>query len=59
MCVYVQVEAEGKPVTNQKSSGRCWIFACLNIMRLPFVKHLNMEEFEFSQTYLFFWDKVT
>ena len=28
-----KVEAEGKPVTNQKSSGRCWIFACLNVMR--------------------------
>ncbi|ELK01877.1 Bleomycin hydrolase [Pteropus alecto] len=52
------VSQEGKPVTNQKSSGRCWIFSCLNVMRLPFMKKLNIEEFEFSQSYLFFWDKV-
>uniref|UniRef100_A0A286XIF4 Bleomycin hydrolase n=1 Tax=Cavia porcellus TaxID=10141 RepID=A0A286XIF4_CAVPO len=52
------VPLEGKPVTNQKSSGRCWIFSCLNVMRLPFMKKLNIEEFEFSQSYLFFWDKV-
>ncbi|KAM9005698.1 bleomycin hydrolase isoform X1 [Sarcophilus harrisii] len=52
------VPQEGKPVTNQKNSGRCWIFSCLNVMRLPFMKKLNIEEFEFSQSYLFFWDKV-
>ncbi|XP_077995432.1 bleomycin hydrolase-like [Glandiceps talaboti] len=49
---------EVKPVTNQKSSGRCWIFACMNAMRLPFMKHHNLEDFEFSQNYLFFWDKI-
>ena len=48
----------GKPVTDQKSSGRCWIFSCLNVMRLPFMRRFNIEEFEFSQSYLFFWDKV-
>ncbi|KAF5904386.1 bleomycin hydrolase, partial [Clarias magur] len=52
------IPAEGKPVTNQKNSGRCWIFSCLNVMRLPFMKKYNIEEFEFSQSYLFFWDKV-
>ncbi|KAM9320328.1 bleomycin hydrolase, partial [Gastrophryne carolinensis] len=52
------IPAEGKPVTNQKSSGRCWIFSCLNVMRLPFMKKFNIEEFEFSQSYLFFWDKI-
>ena len=49
---------EVKPITNQKSSGRCWIFALLNSMRIPFVKTLSLEEFEFSQSHLFFWDKV-
>ena len=53
-----QVEAEGKPVTNQRSSGRCWLFATLNVMRIPFCKSLNIDEFEFSQAHLFFWDKV-
>lgn len=53
-----QIEAEAKPVTNQKSSGRCWIFACLNVIRLPFIKKYELEDFEFSQAYIFFWDKV-
>jgi bleomycin hydrolase len=49
---------EVKPVTNQKMSGRCWIFSLLNVMRVPFCKQLKLEDFEFSQSYLFFWDKV-
>ncbi|XP_020715250.1 bleomycin hydrolase isoform X1 [Ceratitis capitata] len=53
-----KVETEGKPVTNQKSSGRCWLFAALNCIRLPFMKSLNIDEFEFSQGYLFYWDKI-
>ncbi|XP_045172452.2 bleomycin hydrolase-like isoform X2 [Mercenaria mercenaria] len=57
-CFSHKVEKEGSPMTNQKGSGRCWIFACNNIMRIPFMKKFNLEEFEFSQTYLFFWDKV-
>lgn len=52
------IPTEGKPVTNQKNSGRCWIFSCLNVIRLPFIKKFNIEEFEFSQSYLFFWDKI-
>ncbi|KAJ8978771.1 hypothetical protein NQ317_015495 [Molorchus minor] len=52
------IEAEGKPITNQKSSGRCWLFAALNVIRLPFIKHFNLDDFEFSQGYLFFWDKI-
>ncbi len=44
-------------VTNQKSSGRCWIFAALNVFRLEVMKKYNLEEFELSQGYLFFWDK--
>ncbi|KAK8389553.1 hypothetical protein O3P69_008929 [Scylla paramamosain] len=53
-----KVESEGRPVTNQKSSGRCWIFAALNVIRLPFIKQYNLEEFEFSQAYLFYMDKL-
>ncbi|KAF9143144.1 hypothetical protein BG015_000528 [Linnemannia schmuckeri] len=44
-------------VTNQKSSGRCWIFAALNVFRIEVMKKYNLEEFELSQGYLFFWDK--
>ena len=47
-----------KPVTNQKSSGRCWIFALLNVMRQQCQNHFNVEELEFSQTHLFFYDKI-
>ncbi|XP_064425094.1 bleomycin hydrolase [Latimeria chalumnae] len=52
------IPTEGKPVTNQKNTGRCWIFSCLNVIRLPVMKKFNIEEFEFSQSYLFFWDKI-
>ncbi|CAK1541795.1 unnamed protein product [Leptosia nina] len=54
----IKVESEGKPVTNQENSGRCWLFAALNVMRLPFMKKYGLDEFEFSQSYLFFWDKI-
>jgi len=56
--VYTHKTDEVKPVTNQRSSGRCWIFACLNAMRIPFIKSKSLDDFEFSQNYLFFWDKV-
>lgn len=45
-------------VTNQKSSGRCWIFAGLNVMREAVVKRFNLENFEISQNYVAFWDKL-
>lgn len=57
-CCFRQVESEGKPVTNQKNSGRCWLFAALNCIRVPFIKQYNLDEFEFSQGYLFYWDKI-
>lgn len=55
---YLQVPTEGKPMSNQKASGRCWIFACLNAMRCSVMPSLQCDELEFSQNYLFFWDKV-
>ena len=45
------------PVTNQKASGRCWIFAGLNVMREKIGKKYNIENFELSQNYVAFWDK--
>lgn len=53
-----KVDSEVKPTTDQKNSGRCWIFAALNCIRIPFAKSLNLEEFEFSQSHLFYWDKI-
>ncbi len=45
-------------VTNQRKSGRCWIFAGTNLLRVDAMKKMNLKEFEFSQSYIFFWDKI-
>jgi bleomycin hydrolase len=45
-------------VTNQKSSGRCWSFAGLNLFRVPVMKRMNLKDFEFSQNFVLFWDKL-
>jgi len=47
-----------KGVTNQKSSGRCWLFASLNVLRPAVIEKYNLDGFEFSQCYLAFWDKM-
>ena len=45
-------------ITNQGSSGRCWLFAGLNLIRIHFIQQMELSmDFEFSQNYLFFWDK--
>ncbi len=44
-------------VTNQKQSGRCWLFAALNLFRAGAMKSLNVKDFEFSQNWTLFWDK--
>lgn len=44
-------------VTNQRQSGRCWMFAGLNLFRVGAMKKLGVKEFEFSQNYTMFWDK--
>ena len=46
------------PVTDQKSSGRCWIFAGCNVIREAIAKKYNLEEFEISQNYVAFYDKL-
>jgi bleomycin hydrolase len=45
-------------VTSQGKSGRCWLFAGLNLLRPGTMGKLNVKEFEFSQNYLMFWDKL-
>jgi len=49
---------ETKGITDQQSSGRCWLFAVLNTLRPRVIKKYKLSNFEFSQTYLFFWDKI-
>ncbi|KAI9486466.1 MAG: peptidase C1B, bleomycin hydrolase [Benjaminiella poitrasii] len=54
----VKLNLEGK-ATNQKSSGRCWLFAGCNVMRLAVIQKYNLDDdFELSQSYLFFYDKL-
>ncbi|ENY69330.1 Aminopeptidase C [Metamycoplasma auris 15026] len=45
-------------ITNQKQSGRCWIFAGLNSIRIKLMQDLNIENIELSQNYLHFYDKL-
>ena len=54
------VKIAGNPkTTDQANSGRCWKFAYLNCLRYSLMKKLNVEhKFEFSESYLFFYDKI-
>ena len=45
-------------VTNQKRSGRCWLFAGLNLLRVGAAAAMNLKEFEFSQNHTMFCDKL-
>ncbi len=49
---------ETPEATSQEKSGRCWLFAGLNTLRLAAMKKMNLESFELSQTHLMFWDKL-
>ncbi|MEO0122742.1 MAG: C1 family peptidase [candidate division WOR-3 bacterium] len=49
---------ETKGITDQKNSGRCWIFAGLNLLRPGVIKKYNLKNFEFSQSYIAFYDKL-
>lgn len=48
--------ATGK-VSNQKQSGRCWMFAALNTFRHKLLQSFQLKDFELSQNHTFFWDK--
>lgn len=43
-------------ITNQKSSGRCWLFTGLNVLRAKMIREYDLPEFEFSQNYCSFYD---
>lgn len=52
------VTVDNGSVTNQKRSGRCWLFSSLNVARNIAKKNLGVKEFEFSQSYAMFYDKL-
>jgi bleomycin hydrolase len=55
---YFTHRVKTKGITNQKSSGRCWLFTGLNILRPKVIDKLNIKNFEFSQSYSFFFDQL-
>ena len=45
-------------ITSQNGSGRCWLFAALNTLRVVAIKNMNLaDDFEISQNHMMFWDK--
>lgn len=51
------INVESGDITNQKRSGRCWMFAATNVMRLEVMKKLKIKNMELSQAFPLFWDK--
>jgi bleomycin hydrolase len=49
---------DGWSVTHQHRSGRCWLFAALNLLRVGAMNKMNLKDFEFSQAHIHFWDKL-
>lgn len=58
MDTHFSVKVNSKGVTNQESSGRCWLFTGLNVMRAKAIAKHNLGTFEFSQVYPFFFDQL-
>ncbi|MFD1125321.1 C1 family peptidase [Lentilactobacillus raoultii] len=52
------IDLQTGSVTNQKQSGRCWLFALVNTLRHQFAKKYRVKDFNLSQKYLFFWDRI-
>lgn len=51
------IDLAAEKVSDQKQSGRCWMFAALNTMRRSIAAQFNLKDFELSQNYTNFWDK--
>ena len=52
------VEVKTRGITAQEQSGRCWLFAALNILREKVAEKCGLEDFELSQNFLSFYDKL-
>ena len=55
---YFSVETPKQSITDQKSSGRCWMFSGLNVLRANYSKRTDSLSVQFSHDYLFFWDQL-
>ena len=54
---FFKYRVKAKGITNQKSSGRCWLFTSLNVLRPRVIEKHNLKEFFFCENYSFFWDQ--
>ena len=55
---YFSIETKKQSIHDQKSSGRCWMFSGLNVLRANFAKRTDSLTVEYSQAYLFFYDQL-
>ena len=53
---YFKYRVNVKGITNQESSGRCWMFTSMNVLRPIVMEKYNLNQFDFSHNYLYFWD---
>lgn len=58
MDTHFSIKVDSKGITDQKSSGRCWLFTGLNVMRAKALAQYGFQAFEFSEIYPFFWDQL-
>ena len=55
---HFSIETPEQSITNQKSSGRCWMFSGMNVLRADFARRTDTLRVDFSQAYLFFYDQL-
>jgi len=55
---YFNIETKKQSITNQKSSGRCWMFSGFNVLRSNFAQRTDSLTVDLSQGYLFFYDQL-
>lgn len=53
---YFKYRVGVKGITDQESSGRCWMFTSMNVLRPSVMKQFNLTNFDFSHNYCYFWD---
>jgi len=58
MDIHFSDEVKTKGRTDQKSSGRCWLFSGLNVLRARMIDRFDLGSFTFSQNYIFFYDQL-
>ena len=55
---HFSIEVKNTGISNQESSGRCWLFTGTNVLRNRAMKNLGVKDFFFSHVYLFFYDQL-